>query len=258
MTGPHALVTNDDGIDAPGIRVLAEEAAAAGWQVTVAAPGWDSSGASASFTAVEDERGVLAAHRETYEVASTTAYAVDASPAYIVRAGVAGAFGDSPTVVLSGVNLGANVGRAVLHSGTVGAALTASTLGLPALAVSLATHRSDPSWDAVRRVLRHVLPAFAEARDLVLNVNVPDVAPDDLQGIEQARLAPFGAVQVTNTERTGDRLKLTYSPWVADEPVGSDASMLNEGYATITALQPVCEATTDIAAFSGPLLSASR
>ena len=56
-SGPHVLVTNDDGIDAPGIRVLAEEAVAAGWRVTVAAPGWDASGASASFTAVERRWG---------------------------------------------------------------------------------------------------------------------------------------------------------------------------------------------------------
>jgi 5'-nucleotidase len=253
LSGPHALVTNDDGIDAPGIRVLAEEAVAAGWRVTVAAPGWDASGASASFTAVEEALGVMAARRWTSRMPSAVAFAVEASPAFIVRAGVAGAFGDPPTAVFSGVNLGANVGRAVLHSGTVGAALTAATLGLPALAVSLATDVRDPSWDGVRRVLRQVLPAFVDADGIVVNLNVPDVEADEIQGIEAASLAPFGAVQVTNTERTGDRVKLTYSPWVAEEPPGSDAWMLNRGFATVTALEPVCEGRKDVAPFAGPL-----
>lgn len=243
----HALVTNDDGIDAVGLRVLAEAAADAGWSVTVAAPGWDSSGASASFTAVETGHGIAASPRDGYGAPGTTAFAVEASPAYIVRAGIAGAFGPRPDVVLSGVNHGANLGHAILHSGTVGAALTAASFDVPALAVSLASIGPTPGWETVRLVLARILPTFPTAGVRVVNLNVPDVDPHQLRGIEHASLAPFGAVQVTNTERDGDRIRLTYSRWRADEPGGCDAALLRRGFATITAVDPVCEGSADLA-----------
>src|SRR5699024_6883981 len=141
-----------------------------------------------------------------FGVTGVKVFAVDASPAYIVRAAIAGAFGPVPSAVLSGVNHGANLGHAVLHSGTVGAALTAATLGHPALAVSLAANDEPTDWDGVRRVLRQVLPVALERQERVINLNIPDVAADEIRGIEQASLAPFGAVQVTNTERDGERI----------------------------------------------------
>lgn len=252
MTGRRVLVTNDDGIDATGLRVLAVEAVRAGLEVVVAAPGWDSSGASASFTAVEDEDGVGAVLRD-FGLPDTTAFSVDASPAYIVRAGLAGAFGPRPDAVLSGVNLGANLGHAVLHSGTVGAALTAATLGYPALAASLATEGEPVDWEGTRRVLRQVIPMVLDHRERVVSVNIPAVAADDIRGIERASLATFGAVQVTNTERSGDRIKLTYSPWTAEEPEGSDADLISRCFATVTPLEAVCESSAPVDDMVGPL-----
>lgn len=246
------LVTNDDGIDAAGVRVLAEEAVRAGLDVTVAAPGWDSSGASASFTAVEDHGGVRAVPWEDFGVAGVKAFAVEASPAYIVRAAIAGALGPVPAGVLSGINHGANLGHAVLHSGTVGAALTAATLGHPALAVSLAN--DEPTdWDGARRVLRQVIPSVLERPERVINLNIPDVAADAIRGIVQASLAPFGAVQVTNTEREGDRIKLTYSLDDAEDPEGSDGYLLTRDFATVTPLEVVCESTDPVSDVIGPL-----
>src|SRR5919106_1774673 len=128
----RALVTNDDGIDSAGIGMLARAAADAGLEVTVAAPSWDSSGASASLTAVEEDGRFLVESRTPDgagedDHSDAEWYAVEAAPAFIVRAGVEGAFGEPPDVVLSGINLGQNTGAAVLHSGTVGAVLTAAT-----------------------------------------------------------------------------------------------------------------------------------
>ena len=87
-----ALVTNDDGVDAPGLMVLASAALDAGMRVVVAAPTWDSSGASASFTAVERDGKVLASTRVVSALDDSTVAAVEAAPAFIVRAGVAGAY----------------------------------------------------------------------------------------------------------------------------------------------------------------------
>lgn len=133
----RALITNDDGIDSEGIAVLARVAHDAGLDLTVAAPSWDSSGASASLTAVEQDGRVLFERRTLRGLPEVDAFAVEAAPALIVRLATTGAFGEEPELVLSGINHGLNAGRAVLHSGTVGAALTAATHGCRALAISL-------------------------------------------------------------------------------------------------------------------------
>src|SRR5687768_6804026 len=117
----RVLVTNDDGIDSPGILALARAALEVGLDVTVAAPSWDSSGASASLTAVERDGRFLLSKETLPGLDGVRAFGVEAAPAFIVRAAVRGAFGPEPDLVLSGVNHGPNTGHAVLHSGTVGA-----------------------------------------------------------------------------------------------------------------------------------------
>lgn len=248
----RALITNDDGVEGAGLPVLAERAVAAGFDVTVAAPSWDSSGASASFTAVESHGAVVVDSRTIDGLEGVPVLAVEAAPAYIVRAAVAGAFGPPPEVVLSGINLGANTGRAVLHSGTVGAALTANALGIPALAVSLGTMPTgDVIWDGAAYIVDCVLPLLRTSASLVLNVNVPSVPPEEVRGLMHASLAPSGVVQVTNTELDGGLLRLTFDGESGHAPPGSDAGLLDAGWATITALVAPCE---DPRVDLGPLL----
>ena len=113
--------------------------------------------------------------------------------------------------MLSGVNQGPNTGHAVLHSGTVGAAFTAATFGLPAMAVSL-TVRDAPLWQTAAAIVRVVLPwATALEPPSVLNVNVPAVDVAELRPLQVATLAPFGAVQTTITERGEGYVKLGYT-----------------------------------------------
>ncbi|MDQ3600420.1 MAG: 5'/3'-nucleotidase SurE, partial [Actinomycetota bacterium] len=111
----RTLVTNDDGIDSEGLAVLARAAVVAGLDVVVAAPLRESSGTGASLTATEDEGGILVQRRELPGLDGVVSYAVAAHPAFIALAAADGAFGPAPEVVLSGVNLGANLGRAILH-----------------------------------------------------------------------------------------------------------------------------------------------
>jgi 5'-nucleotidase len=242
----RALITNDDGVESPGLHALARVAVDAGLDVVIAAPSWDSSGAAASLTAVEREGRFVIDTREVADLADVVVYGAEAAPAFIVRAAGTGAFGAPPDIVLSGINRGPNTGHAVLHSGTVGAALTASTLGLPALAVSLDVRSSGaaPHWDtavAVARVALRWLLDSGEPR--ILNVNAPNCAPDRLCGIRAARLAAFGAVQTVVTEQGAGYVKLAYDEIDADLEAGTDAAALAERVASVTSLRAVCEET---------------
>ena len=156
-----------------------------------------------------------------------------------------GAFGERPDIVLSGINRGPNTGHAVLHSGTVGAALTASTFGLPALAMSLDVPRDSPAravGDGRRRGPgRAGLAARRSDEPLVLNVNAPNCPLDELRGVRRTRLATFGAVQTVVTEHGSGYVKLAYDEVDADLEPGTDAAALADCTASVTSLHAVCE-----------------
>jgi 5'-nucleotidase len=237
----RVLITNDDGIDSIGLHTLAAIALEQGHDVVVAAPSWDSSGASASLTAVERDGRLIIETRSLQDLARAEVYAVEAAPAFIVRMATTGAFGQPPELVLSGINQGPNTGHAVLHSGTVGAAFTASTFGLPAMAVSL-TVRDAPHWDTAAAVVREVLPwAVALEPPTVLNVNVPAVSVVDLAPLQRAPLAPFGAVQTMITEQGEGYVKLAYVEIAADSADDTDAGLVARGVPCYTELRAVCE-----------------
>jgi 5'-nucleotidase len=242
----RTLITNDDGVGSLGISMLAAAARDVGLDIVVAAPSWNSSGSSASLAAVQDNGRVLMSTRALDGIDGVTAVAVEAAPAFIVREAFIGAFGPPPRLVLSGINHGANVGRAILHSGTVGAALTASTQGSPALAVSAGA--PEPThWETAQAVVRALLPMLIEAaerhRSLVLNANVPDRPLDDLRGLCRAHLADFGAVQANVTEMGKGNLNLQYTADGRRHEKDSDSTMLSLGYATVTPLLSVSEVT---------------
>jgi 5'-nucleotidase len=238
----RAVITNDDGIDSPGLAVLARAAESAGLGVVVAAPSWDSSGASASLTAVE-ENGRFLFTDATVDGVRGRCYAMEAAPAFIARAATHGAFGDPPDLLLSGVNLGLNCGHAVLHSGTVGAASTAYTFGIPAIAFSI-DGAEDSNWDTAGIVIRAVLGwSRRHLSHTLLNVNVPDVPAEALRGLRPATLAPFGAVTANVTEVGSGYVTMQYrAPEDANAGPDSDVALVAGGFATFTLLSPVCEA----------------
>ena len=245
----RVLVTNDDGIDSPGLTVLADVARAAGHEVLVAAPSHQYSGASASLVGHESlGRLELTTGAPPGLDPDVEAFGVRATPALIVFTACYGAFGDPPDVVLSGVNLGANTGHATLHSGTVGAALAAVTHGVPALAASMAS--ADPvHWETATKVCEvafdWVLTSLPDNR--VLNVNVPDVPLDRLRGLRAARLAEFGAVQAAVKERGEDWVTMAYEEVDVEYEPGTDAHLLLEGWATSSLLRAPTHATEGVA-----------
>jgi len=239
----RVLITNDDGIDSPGLAALARGAVAHGWTTVVAAPARESSGTSAGLTAAEDDRRVQVERRELPGLPDVPGYAVAAHPAFIALVASQGAFGDPPDIVLSGVNRGANVGRAVLHSGTVGAALTAAINGARAMAVSLDVGL-EPGlrhhWDTAVAVASALFDRVAALPvGAVLNLNVPDLA--EVGEPARAALAEFGTVRTRIKDSDDGTISLA-AVLVEDEPEpGTDAALLAGGRPTVTPLRSVAE-----------------
>lgn len=235
----HALITNDDGIESAGLAPLARVAQRAGFEVVVAAPHRQYSGASAALTSKEvDGRLVLVDGRPPGLPDDIPAQGVKAAPALISFVANYGAFGPRPDLVLSGINLGANTGRATLHSGTLGAALSAATQGIRAMAVSVAA--SHPQhWETAEMVSERALAWLLEqdTDERVLNINVPDVPVDRLRGLRPASLASFGAVQARVKETGKDYVSMTYEGANTREEPGSDHHLLSRGWATATMMR---------------------
>ena len=176
----HILISNDDGYMAPGIRALAAALKTIA-RVTVVAPDRDRSGVSNSLTLDNPIRA-----REMDDDVTC----VDGTPTDCVHLAITGLLDGEPDMVIAGINAGANLGDDVLYSGTVAAAMEGRFLGLPAIAVSLASEKprhydtaAAVALELVKRLESGSLPA-----DTILNVNVPDVAPGDLKGMQATRL----------------------------------------------------------------------
>ena len=240
------LVTNDDGISAPGLHALAGALVDAGHQVLVAAPDRDCSGQSASIGPVHLS-GQVVYERVDIEGVDAEAVSVEGPPALAVMAACLGGFGPAPDLVVAGINAGANTGRAILHSGTVGAALTAANFGVPGLAVSQAGRGSYQWASAALWAVALVDHAAALQQLAVLNLNVPNLALPEIRGLRQAALEAGGVVQSGVAERpTGGVLELQFQR-LGPPAEGSDSALLAEGYATLTALLGPAAAGLDLA-----------
>jgi 5'-nucleotidase len=161
--------------------------------------------------------------------------AVEGPPALAVMAACLGGFGDTPDLVVAGINAGANTGRAVLHSGTVGAALTGLNLGRPGLAVSQAA--GEPfHWATAASIAVSVVDRIPRlTRPVVINLNVPNCDRHRVKGVVTATLDPGGRVQATMIEERRGVLQLSI-PDRRRPAAGTDNALLDDGYATVTAL----------------------
>ncbi|TAK80915.1 MAG: 5'/3'-nucleotidase SurE [Betaproteobacteria bacterium] len=174
------LVSNDDGYFAPGITLLAEALRQLG-EVTVVAPERDRSGASNSLTL---DRPLVVRR------APNGFFSVNGTPTDCVHIAVTGLLDFTPDVIVSGINLGANMGDDTIYSGTVAAAAEGYLLGIPSVAVSLTSKAGEHFESAIGIALELVgrLRREPTGEPMLLNVNVPDVEPDRLRGIEVTRL----------------------------------------------------------------------
>ena len=238
------LVTNDDGIESTGLHVLAQAIAGARYDTVVAAPDTDQSGTGAAIGVFRPEAPVEMQRASIPGAPHIDAWAIAGTPALCALAARLGGFGAPPDLVVSGINTGLNTGRIVLHSGTVGAALTAQSFGGKGLAVSVAV--SDPfRFDTAARCALDVIPMLLEAPQYsALNLNVPALAYEELKGMRWARLAPFGAVRSAMLDRGDGHLHLELQLTTDALPSGSDTQLCNEGFAALTALVGIAEIWT--------------
>ena len=200
------LVTNDDGVGAPGLAALtralvrwtgrAGDGPAAPHEIVVVAPSSNYSGAGAAVGSVTDGTSVPYQRAAVEGAGDVEAYGLDASPALSVIVGALGAVGPKPDLVVSGINHGVNVGRSILHSGTVGAALTASQLGIRALAVSLRAGADPDPWDSAADLAVALVPLLVAApARTVLNLNVPHLPLSEIRGVRWARVSGAGLIK---------------------------------------------------------------
>ncbi len=174
------LVSNDDGYLSTGINALAEALETIA-DVVVVAPDRNRSAASNSLT--------LSSPLRVQRVGNNR-FAVNGTPSDCVHLALTGLLDDEPDLVVSGINHGANLGDDVIYSGTVAAAMEGRFLGLPTIAVSLVGHRLQ-HFDTAARVVTDMVTGLGGSMlssDVILNVNVPDLPYDKLQGVRAARL----------------------------------------------------------------------
>jgi len=230
---PRILVTNDDGVHAEGIRVLASALAVVG-EVTVVAPIQESSAIGHALTLRRPLR---------IERINESFYAVDGTPTDCVNLGVAVLFkGMLPDLVVSGINTGWNLGDDVTYSGTVAGALEAALLGIPAIAVSLRRTRDyvfdfGPSADTAALlaslVLRHPLPDRT-----FLNVNVPKGQPKGFRTTVQARRNHITEVLVRDDPKGRPYFWIDEGQNEWEPHDRSDYQAVRDGYVSVTPLHP--------------------
>ena len=226
------LLSNDDGYFAPGLAALAEALGALG-EVTVVAPERDRSGASNSLTL--DRPLQLSKSPNGF-------FYVNGTPTDCVHMAVTGVLDFEPDVIVSGINSGSNMGDDTLYSGTVAAATEGYLLGIPSVAVSLAS-REFVHYATAARVARELVERLTRdpfGAPMLLNVNVPDVPYDQVRGMEVTRLGRRHKAQpvVPGKNPRGETVYWVGPAGAAREAgPGTDFNAVERGFVSVTPLQ---------------------
>ena len=232
--GVYILITNDDGIYAPGLSAL-EEVLSARWDTVVVAPDREQSAASHALTLHHPLRV-----RQVGEVR----YSVDGTPTDCVMLGMHGLLERKPTLVVSGINQGANLGDDVIYSGTVAAAVEGTLLGCRSIAVSLVGGPDDQfDFRQAARVAGEVVAEAANGSldgDFLLNVNVPGGPPGSAKGYRVCRLGRriYREGIFQNTDPRGRPYYWIGGQdptWIGGDD--TDFKAVEEGYVSITPLR---------------------
>jgi 5'-nucleotidase len=232
MPKTRILLSNDDGYFAPGIEALAGALADLA-EVTVVAPERDRSGASNSLTLDRPLHLRRSANGYFY---------VNGTPTDCVHLAVTGMLERQPDMVVSGINLGANMGDDTIYSGTVAAAMEGYLLGVPAIAISLAS-KGGAHFASAARIARETVQRFERCgfgAPVLLNINVPDLPWEDIKGVRVTRLGRRHKAEPA-VRQVSPRNDTVY--WVgaagaaADAGEGTDFHAVANGYVSVTPLQ---------------------
>ena len=226
------LIANDDGVYAPGLAAL-YDALADYAECRVVAPIQDMSGASSALTR----------NRPLHPMTMPNGFiGVDGTPTDCVHLGINGLLEDAPDMVVSGINLGANLGDDVLYSGTVAAAIEGRFTGKPAFAFSLVSRSADnlPTAAYIARKLVEQHDQLELPLRTVLSVNVPNLPLDHIRGIRLTRLGHRNRAKPPVRQanpRGKDGYWISAAGDVEDGAPGTDFHAVMQGYVSITPLQ---------------------
>jgi 5'-nucleotidase len=252
------MVTNDDGIDSVGLHVLVRSMCTldGDHEIVVVAPDREFSGAGAALGALHLLQPEIV--RSSIPDCDAETWTVNGPPALCVMFARLGAFGDAPfDLIVSGINPGANVGRAVYHSGTVGATLTGRNGRVSGVAVSQAVTGmgvegqawddmiGDIHWETAAEVARSIVQALVDdmpSETVVVNLNVPDLPLDELRGWKHGRVGvqpprSVSSVDLTPLDGRADAFKVQMS-WgdKLDLDPDTDGGLVEEGFVSVSYL----------------------
>jgi 5'-nucleotidase len=229
----NILISNDDGVHAPGLEALYNELKDLGEQVTVVAPDRNLSGASSSLTLTNPLR--VQQHQNGF-------YSVNGTPTDCVHLAINQLLTSPPDIVVAGINHGANLGDDTFYSGTVSAAAEGRNLGLPAVAISLVS-RTDDNMCSAAKVARQIVENLISQpipSDQILNVNVPDLAFEQLQGFAVTRLGSRHKAELMEKQQDPWGRDIYWYGKLGDEldaGEGTDFFAINEKKVSITPLK---------------------
>lgn len=230
------LVTNDDGVHSYGLWRLAEGLRHVG-DVSVVAPDRDQSGIGTAMTLMD----VIRAREIASPVDGVKAISVQGTPTDCVILATESLFDERFDLVVSGINQGANLGLDIVSSGTVGAAIQGYTRGISSIAISV-TSLTDLHYEAASRTASVLAGALAEsppAEPLLINVNLPNVDPDQLRHVEVTRLGPRAHLEGVASGNDGRRAHywITHErPVNADAAAGTDIGAVRDGAISISSV----------------------
>ncbi len=234
LKGSRILVTNDDGINAPGLKILEKIARQLSGDVWVVAPEVEQSGAGHSLTL---RRPLQVRH------VSPRRFAVDGTPTDCVLLAVNRLIdGRRPDLVLSGVNRGSNLGEDVTYSGTIAAAMEATLLGIPAVALSQMREGQTLAWHVGLKHGAEVIKRLVSVPwtdGVLVNVNFPYIAKGEISGVQVVRQGRRAAnIEVTPVTDAVGRKYLWIGDFTSDNPVhhGTDLSAVRERAIAVTPL----------------------
>ena len=229
------LLCNDDGFDADGLRSLYTELSQED-DVIIIAPEKEQSAMGHAITLTQPLKV-----RKVEEEGKLVGYAVNGTPADCVKLAIAVLLDEPPRIVVSGVNLGGNLGICALYSGTVSAATEAMIMGVPSIAISLDTYENpdfNPAAKFSRKLIKKVLEKGLPS-GVILNVNVPPVPEDEIAGVAITRQGKSRVVESFD-QRVDPRNNTYY--WMSGEMQfdevedGADSVMVGKNYISVTPL----------------------
>ncbi|HIS33973.1 MAG TPA: 5'/3'-nucleotidase SurE [Candidatus Avirikenella pullistercoris] len=234
----NILITNDDGINAKGLRALIEVASEFG-KVTIVAPEMGMSGMSHAITMTNP-----LFLRRIKIADSVEVYACQGTPVDCVKIAVDSIMEEAPTLILSGINHGSNSNVSVLYSGTMGAATEGATYNVPSIGFSLTSHLANADFTAARYYVKEILEKVLQHncnKSLCLNVNIPSIPSEEIKGIKLCRQAN-GFWQEEFDKKLDPRGREYYwlvGKFINTEPEAADTDewALRNGYVSIVPVQ---------------------